>query len=157
MELTLEIKGAAELADALRRGPLVAGPIIEKALDKVAVYLLRKSIEGAPIDTGKLRQSIHIESEPGSRLVLPAVDYAIYVETGSPAVDGKLMAIDIAKLSPRGRAAFGLGKKNTSGMIFFTKRKAIPARPFMGPAIDATQGYADGVFEDALEQILEKL
>lgn len=157
MELTLEIKGASELAASLRRAPLVAGPIIEKALDKVAIYLLRATVEGAPIDTGKLRQSTHIESEPGSRIIRPAVDYAYYVENGSPAVEGKLMAIDITKLSPRGRAAFGLNKNNRSGMIFFTKRRAIPARPFMQPAIDKTQGYADGVFEDALQNILEKI
>ena len=106
------------------------------------------------IDTGKLRQSTHADikqDEATIEILKPAVDYAIYVHNGSPAVNGKLMAIEAAAISPRARAK--LPPPNKKGMIFFTKRKAIPPNPFMERAVEKSRERVMSIFEDVAKRI----
>ncbi len=56
---------------------------IEKSLPKIAIRLQNELIIAAPVDTGRLRNSILVTSK-GTTLIITMVDYALYVEFGVP-------------------------------------------------------------------------
>jgi HK97 gp10 family phage protein len=61
----------------------MAGPAAEATVQSVANDAADKARSLAPVDTGKLRDSIHVEGEgPGADVVV-SVDYAASIEYGS--------------------------------------------------------------------------
>jgi len=56
---------------------------IERALPRIAIRLQNELILAAPVDTGRLRNSIRVEAN-GNILTITMVDYAFYVEFGTP-------------------------------------------------------------------------
>ncbi len=56
---------------------------IERALPRIAIRLQNELIIAAPVDTGRLRNSIRVEAR-GNVLIITIVDYAFYVEFGTP-------------------------------------------------------------------------
>lgn len=154
MNIQLEIENLAELQQLYKQAPALAASEIQKGIKKAAAVLLNATVKEEPIDTGKLRQSTHADikqDEATIEILKPAVDYAIYVHNGSPAVNGKLMAIEAAAISPRARAK--LPPPNKKGMIFFTKRKAIPPNPFMERAVEKSRERVMSIFEDVAKRI----
>ena len=155
MNVSIEVQNLSELQRLYSMEPTIAGEEIQRAIKSAANTLLRNTIKEEPIDTGKLRQSTHAEINQGEAIIRPAVDYAWHVHQGSPAVEGKLMAIEAAAISPRARAK--LPPANKKGMIFFTKRKAIPPNPFLERAADRSQEKLTDIFANAAQRIRERL
>jgi hypothetical protein len=155
MQVSLQIENLAELRKLYKDEPVIAGEEVQRALVKAGNVLLRNTVKEEPIDTGKLRQSTHLEINRGEVIVRPAVDYAFWVHNGSAAVEGKLMAINVAQLSPRGRAKLGAGNKK--GMIFFTKRRAIPPNPFLERAAALSRDQVADIFEEAAKRIIDRM
>lgn len=56
---------------------------IERALPRIAIRFQNELIIAAPVDTGRLRNSILVTSD-GMTLTISIVDYAFYVEFGTP-------------------------------------------------------------------------
>lgn len=156
MNVQLEIENISELQQLYKRAPALASSEIQKGIKQAAAILLNATVKEEPIDTGKLRQSTHSDikkDEAVIEILKPAVDYAFFVHNGSPAVNGKLMAIEAAAISPRARAR--LPPANKKGMIFFTKRKAIPPNPFMQRAVDKSREKVMSIFEAVAKRIAD--
>lgn len=56
---------------------------LSEVLDKTAEAVAEDARSEAPVSTGKLRDSIHVESEGNTRRIGTDVDYAVYLETGT--------------------------------------------------------------------------
>jgi len=56
---------------------------IERAIPRIAIRIQNELILAAPVDTGRLRNSIRVEAD-GNLLTITMVDYAFYVEFGTP-------------------------------------------------------------------------
>lgn len=108
------------------------GPV-NRFLDRGAFYLQGKAREGAPVDTGRLRNSIGTET-PNDRVrsIGPSVDYGRYVEEGTsphyPPLD----------------ALWGWSKRH--GMDPWALQQSIgmwgtEAQPYMEPAAEETETF----------------
>ena len=81
-QITIKVEGldaaVAKLTPARANGP------IGRFLDRGAIYIQSRARENAPVDTGRLRNSIGIKSEgPRMRIIGANTDYAEYVEKGT--------------------------------------------------------------------------
>ncbi len=81
-QITVKIEGldkaVAKLTPQRANGP------IGRFLDRGAIYIQSRAREKAPVDTGRLRGSIGVESPSDRQRVIGAnTDYAEYVETGT--------------------------------------------------------------------------
>ena len=56
---------------------------IEKALPRIAIRMQNELILAAPVDTGRLRNSIKVSADEDG-IIIFMVDYAKFVEFGSP-------------------------------------------------------------------------
>lgn len=81
-QITVRIEGLDTLLAKLT--PQRADGPINRFLDRGAIYIQSRAREKAPVDTGRLRGSIGIES-PGNRqrIIGANTEYAEYVETGT--------------------------------------------------------------------------
>lgn len=81
-QITIHVEGLDALLAKLT--PTRADGPINRFLDRSAIYIQSRARENAPVDTGRLRGSIGIES-PGNRqrIVGANTEYAEYVETGT--------------------------------------------------------------------------
>ena len=81
-QITIHIEGL-EVAVAKLTPQRANGPI-GRFLDRGAIYIQSRARENAPVDTGRLRGSIGVESPSDRQRVIGAnTDYAEYVETGT--------------------------------------------------------------------------
>jgi len=55
---------------------------IERAIPRIAIRLQNELIIAAPVDTGRLRNSIRVTAD-GNTLTISIVDYALFVEFGT--------------------------------------------------------------------------
>lgn len=56
---------------------------IERALPRIAIRFQNELVLASPVDTGRLRNSIRVDAR-GNVLTITMVDYAFYVEFGTP-------------------------------------------------------------------------
>ena len=131
--ITVTIHGLDEL-----RGKLVgsrADAPVGRFLDRGATYLQGQGRKHAPVDRGRLRNSIGTESPTlRTRRIGPSVDYGEYVETGTR-----------PHWPPPGALA-GWAKRH--GMSEYAVRRKISiagtkAQPYMQPAADETEPYLE--------------
>lgn len=131
-QITLRIEGLEELRDKLQSSR--ADVPVQRFLDRAASHLQGGARKKAPIDTGRLRNSIGIESPNAStRRVGPSVEYGAAVEFGSKP--------HYAPLNP----LWGWAKRH-GGIDPFALRESIAswgteAQPYMQPAADETETY----------------
>lgn len=157
MAFEVTIEGGEKLMDALAQSPQIAREEINGGFDKMAIFVERTMKQEAPIDTGKLRQSIHSTQSimDSSFIVQTGVDYARYVEEGSKAVPkSTLIAINAARISPRARAR--LPRPSSNGYIYFRGRKAIPPNPFAERTVEKSQSYIEKVVADIALRIAKR-
>lgn len=123
--ITVRIDGIDELERKLGPG-MVDGPI-NRFLDRGAITIQGKARGKAPVDTGRLRNSIGIESGPRERTIGPNVHYGPYVEFGT-----RPHWPPVSALSPWAER---------HGMNPYAVQRAIAARgtkaqPYLGPAAE---------------------
>jgi HK97 gp10 family phage protein len=128
--ITVRIDGIDDLQRKLAGGQVEAP--IQRFLDRGAITIQGKAREKAPVDTGRLRNSIGVES-PNDRMrrVGPNVHYGEYVEMGTR-----------PHWAPQGALAGWAGRH---GMTDYQARRAIAmrgtrAQPYMQPAADNARG-----------------
>lgn len=99
----------------------------QQILEKTGEEIAEKMRQYVPVDTGRLKASIRVISEPGRVTVGPVgVDYAYYVEYGTGSRG------EMAELKP--------GKNNTTMIkagnkwVVLKKPKGQRAQPYMRPA-----------------------
>jgi len=56
---------------------------VERAIPRIAIRIQNELVIAAPVDTGRLRNSIRVTSE-GNVITISIVDYAYFVEFGTP-------------------------------------------------------------------------
>lgn len=128
--IIVRIDGLDELRRKLNSGR-VEGPI-ERFLDRGAIFIQSRARAAAPVDTGRLRNSIAVDSPDNRhREIGTNVDYAPYVEFGT-----RPHWPPVGAVAPWARR---------HGMEPFMVARAISrsgtkAQPFMRPA--ATEGEA---------------
>lgn len=129
--VTIRVEGL----DALRRklhGSRADVPV-GRFLDRGAIYIQGQARKEAPVDTGRLRNSIGTESpSTRSRSIGPNVEYGEYVETGTR-----------PHWAPPGALA---GWAARHGMTEYEARRSIAmtgtkAQPYMQPAADDAETY----------------
>ena len=127
--ITVKLIGDEELKRKLRSS--TADVPVGRFLDRAATYLQGQGRKHAPVDTGRLRNSIGTES-PNNRLrrVGPSVDYGEYVETGTRPHYPPLGALD-GWARKRGMTAYQVQRS--------IGRKGTAAQPYMQPAADDTE------------------
>lgn len=130
-QITVRIAGLEELQGKLQSSR--ADKPVARFLDRASIYLQREARRVAPIDSGRLRNSIGIES-PNTRMrrIGPNVEYGEDVEFGTrPHMPPPGELADWSR--KRGLSEYAVSMKIS---IYGTK-----AQPYMQPAADATEMY----------------
>lgn len=97
---------------------------LEKATQKATVDVARKAKQNAPVDTGRLRSSIHRTSNKLNGVVFTNVEYAPYIEFGTGSM------VDV----PEGLENYAMQFKGEG-----KRRVNMPAQPFLFPAWEAVR------------------
>lgn len=130
--IRVDLIGDKELSRKLRSSR--ADAPVKRFLDRGSIFLQGRARTHAPVDTGRLQNSIGIE-EPNNRLrsIGPSVDYGEHVEFGTRP--------HYPPLTP----LFGWANRH-GGMDPFALQQSIgmwgtPAQPYMQPAADETETH----------------
>lgn len=133
-QIVIRIEGLDEAVAKLT--PQRANGPIGRFLDRGAIYIQSRARENAPVDTGRLRNSIGVESPSDRMRIIGAnTDYAEYVETGTGAHFPPPAALEgWAK-----RHGFGDG----GGFLVARaiSRSGTKAQPYMKPAAEAGETF----------------
>lgn len=133
--ITIRVEGLDELRAKLD-GSRVDGPVA-RFLDRGAIIIQGKARTKAPVDTGRLRNSIGVESPTSrSRRVGPSVFYGEWVETGTRPHWPPVGALD--------------GWARRHGMTDYQARRSIAMsgtkpQPYMQPAAEEAQAVLPGL------------
>ena len=97
MKVTLEgVQDAVKNIEKVQKGLREA---VDKGTQEAAFFIEREAKIGAPVNTGRLRTSIHTEVvSPNQMIVSDLVDYGIFVEFNHPTRAGFMRkAADLAR------------------------------------------------------------
>jgi HK97 gp10 family phage protein len=84
--LKVTIKGLPGAQAKIRRLPGQINRGADRAVQQTAQRIMRTAKRLAPVDTGELRESIHLEGDPavdGGMFVVASAEHAIYQEFGT--------------------------------------------------------------------------
>ena len=82
--MSIEVKGADKLRAQLAAYKAKLAAATKKTVDETLHQIAEEARSNAPVDTGALRESIHVEEETGlAGKVVADADYAIDVELGT--------------------------------------------------------------------------
>ncbi len=130
-DITITIHGLDDLREQLRSSK--ADKPVARFLNRGAIYMQREARMAAPVDTGRLRNSIGTEApNTRTRSIGPNVEYAEYVEFGTR-----------PHMPPVGALA-GWAKRhglNEEAVARGIAARGTKAQPYMQPAADATEVY----------------
>ena len=128
--ITVELIGDEELRRKLKSS--TADVPVQRFLDRGAIYTQGQGRKHAPVDTGRLRNSIGTESPNNrTRSIGPSVKYGEFVEKGTRAHYPPLSSLEgwAARHGMSARALqLSIGRKGTK------------AQPYMQPAADDLEG-----------------
>jgi HK97 gp10 family phage protein len=144
-DIKIHLEGVEELLRKVS-DPQVVGLPLRNMIQKSAALVSRKAKEKAPVDTGRLRQSIHWRTTRDIEAIIePSVDYAAFVEFGtkphwppSGALDGWARRHGI---SPAFLVARAIARRGTK------------PQPYMEPAARESQSDINGFVTDAAREI----
>lgn len=121
-----------QLADALRQSSENSEVNTQEVLVRSATYIKQDMESRAPVDTGKLRQSISIQVDSKRVIIGPHTDYAGYVEFGTkPHV---------------------IRAKNKKSLMFIAGGKKVFVKKVNHPGTKA-QPYVRPAFEDWVDSL----
>lgn len=118
MQVSIEVRGIQQTLGELKAWERRKIAAARKQIDKTALNIAREAKKGAPVDTGRLRSSIHV-NRPGKS----AHRYT---------VRGRSYSDPVAGYSGSLTRAVGTNVKYAAAHEFGTRHMA--ARPFLGPA-----------------------
>ena len=131
-QITVHVEGLdaaiAKLTPQRANGP------IGRFLDRGAIYIQSRAKENAPVDTGRLRGSIGVESPSDRQRVIGGnTDYAEYVETGT------------RPHFPPPSALAGWAARHGGGdpraLAFHIAKAGTKAHPYMKPAAESGESF----------------
>jgi HK97 gp10 family phage protein len=148
MEITFKVKGAERLSAALRDPALVEGPIRD-FLEASGSVVERSAKTKAPVDTGRLKNSI-ISTVQGLRAVVVAgVKYAPFVEFGTRPHWPPLSA-----MQPWARRhGFPAGRAGAFLVARAIAQRGTKAQPFMEPALRENESRINRFLDIAARNI----
>jgi HK97 gp10 family phage protein len=91
IDVRFKIKGMRELERILRRGNKEVENKAQKAFKKIAWLITTQVKRGTPVDTARLRRSIHPIIRGLMVEILTEVFYSVYVEDGTKYMKGHHM------------------------------------------------------------------
>lgn len=145
-QITVHIEGLeqaiAKLTPARANGP------IGRFLDRGAIYIQSQAREKAPVDTGRLRGSIGVESPSDRQRIIGAnTDYAEYVETGTRPHFPPPSALE-------GWAArHGYGPGGGFLVARAIARSGTKAQPYMKPAAESGETFVKSLIPTLAAEI----
>lgn len=146
MGFRLEVSGLDELIDNFERAPKEIGKQMQEAVEKSAFEIERDAASEAPVDRGKLRNSINTEVGALTAKVSVGAEYGIFVEEGRK--PGGFPPLDpIRKWSQRH------GIENWFAVARKIAREGTDPQPFFEPAIDENRLGIEKRFEDLADGI----
>lgn len=133
-QINIRIEGLDEALAKLT--PQRADGPIGRFLDRGAIYIQSQARGNAPVDTGRLRNSIGVESPSNrTREIGANTDYAEYVETGTRPHFPPPSALE----GWAGRHGFGPGGGFMVARAI--SRSGTKAQPYMRPAAEAGETF----------------
>lgn len=102
MPVSLHIKvDADKYLDFLGRMPRQVEKALDRSIAKISLLVERGSKQATPVDTGRLRASIHTVLSHLSGAVGTNVDYAVYVHEGTRFMSGRPFMEDGVRLAEK--------------------------------------------------------
>lgn len=122
--MSIKVKGIQKALKAFSNYSDSKNKQLEAAVQRATINIDRKAKQNAPVDTGRLRGSIHRTSNKLSGVVFTNVEYAPYIEFGTGSM------VDV----PEGLEDYAMQFKGDG------KRQVnMPAQPFLFPAWEAVR------------------
>lgn len=148
METTVTLVGQDRLARALRDPMFVRGPLRD-FLEAASLRVEARAKEKAPVDTGRLRNSIGREVETYRAIVGTNLAYARPVEFGS-----KPHFPPLSALQPWARR-HGFPKGNAGAYLVAgaIARRGTKAQPFLIPALEQSARVIQRFLDQAVRSI----
>lgn len=145
MDLHIQLEGLEEVTGMLNRLGEGAERGLEQGLLRGGEAVRAEAVANAPVDTGRLRQSIVVEQTDGTSVTVGTnVEYGIYVEFGT----GSKGDPSVSHTSKEGWVYYN--EKN-GGFVY---HKGQPPQPFLVPALLSQK---DTVVEAIKEGVLGAL
>ena len=142
MAISYTIEGLDGLLSRLDNLGASAGSALEKGLLRGGEIVRAEAAANCPVDTGRLRSSIVVQSDGDSVTIGPTVDYGIYVEFGT----GSKGDPSVAHTTKGGWVYFN----EKTGSFVYTTGQA--PQPFLVPALYSQK---DAVVEAIKAGLLE--
>jgi HK97 gp10 family phage protein len=142
------------LAENLNRAAAEADTSVERVMLHIAEMIAEEMKRLAPVDTGKLRDSIRIKTMPGRIEIGPdGVDYAVYLEFGTGS-RGEFPTgpYEIHPKKPDGVLVFQINDKTVHARMVI--HPGIAPHPFARPAL---QKWLDQLGEDVAKVGVEMI
>lgn len=136
---------SAILAKAFRISAGKTTELAQKSLLKAGYKIEELSKRYAPVDTGRLRSSIHTTSQPLKVIVQPSVKYGLYVHEGT-----RPHFVSVSKISD-------WAKRHGANPFLVAKgisRKGTKAQPFMADAVDDSKTFINGIYQNFIDDIV---
>lgn len=147
VSISYQIRGIDELLAKFDKAPVLVGTAMDTALNKSAITIQGKIREKAPVDTGRLRNSI-LYMRIGTLVYAVATNakYAVYVHEGTRPHAMPLSAIEPwAKRRgiPAGAVWQAILKRGTK------------ANPFFKEGAEASESQVNMYFDQAIDTVLK--
>ena len=153
MALTIKIEGLKELQKSFSKSPEMTKRIMGEAMDLSVMRIKNTAKSKAPVDTGRLRNSIKDKVKFAIRditgVVNADVKYAPWVEFGRRSGKAPPASALRTWARKRGINEFALAKA--------IARKGVKAQPFMQPAIRQNEAIIGKIFESGLSALVKNL
>lgn len=145
-QIHIRIEGLPEALAKLT--PQQANGPINRFLDRGAIYIQSQARGNAPVDTGRLRNSIGVEEPSDRQRIIGAnTDYAEYVETGTRPHFPPPAALE-------GWAArHGFGPGGGFMVARAISRSGTKAQPYMRPAAEAGETFVKSLIPTLAAEI----
>jgi len=136
--MSIKVKGIKQAVEALDDYKDTKTKQLEKATQRATVDVDRKAKKNVPVDTGRLKTSIHRTTNKLNGTVFTNVEYAPYIEFGTGSM------VDV----PKGLESYAQQFKGKG-----VKQVNMPAQPFLFPAWEVVRPDYIKEIKDILSSI----
>jgi phage gpG-like protein len=153
MEYQVDLREVLAVATSLSNSGPVIDREIKTALTKSGLVVEGRAKELAPVDTGKLRQSITTQVRTDSALVGSNLQYAPTMEFGRRPG---------ATMPPAGALIGWMTRHGMDTRMEFALRRAIarrgiPEKRFLRGALEQNRARIEGYFQEAAQNIIKQV
>ena len=145
--ITLDSKDLDNLSKYISRNPDLVMKNMGPTMKRAALMTEGVMKKEAPVDTGKLRQSVKSTISPLLSTIKPTAKYAAAVHNGSPARTIRPVKAKALRFKIKGK-------------WIYARKAHLPARrgnPFVKRTLDKVQGKVTDMFVGAMNSILNQL